>query len=430
MTTTAAKTKKRKRGWHIDKHEVVRTKGEVPGESAAILTDLEGFRKVLANTLTFYGFVHDFERLSKEKRTDIGLINDSLRRFVKQYSLCIYRGDDSSDCNTGKVHAHLHLGKDILSFGHPMNWDAGKGERGLKVWAKQVGRRAQKQSIKIFTAQTASRITELALFRVAVSQGLLKKDIEEQEACTTSVFPQAPHARRLPHYLLDLDRLVIKKRSHGPSRSEPPTISSTGLVIKIVSIEGKETISMSNPFNAFVIQSLSIEEKAATPSTRMIIKVWKDAFVYVEGKARKIRASAKYDTHGSFFDWVEVKYFDGRLFPAKLLLIYMDNMEEMSAIVHGCEWRDDSDKQKDTPLTNRWSLECDEKRTGVPILQKIKLASITNVVYAFENIVDQTGALGLNMPLTMKNATRGDYWVDVVKPRYMWASEFLVDDYY
>ena len=67
-------------------------------------------------------------------------IQRAVNGLVSDYSKIIYRGDNSVDCSTGKIHSHLHLASDIAEFGEPMNWEASKGERGLKVWAKHQER--------------------------------------------------------------------------------------------------------------------------------------------------------------------------------------------------------------------------------------------------------------------------------------------------
>ena len=77
------------------------------------------------------------------------------------------------DCETPKIHAYLHLPADITQFGHPMNWDAGKGERGLKDWAKMVSSTAQQQTLSEFTYQTAMRISDCALL-LRVQQGFVQ----------------------------------------------------------------------------------------------------------------------------------------------------------------------------------------------------------------------------------------------------------------
>ena len=125
--------------------------------------------------LAFHSFVHYFEEIRAEQQTDGRFIHDCVKAYLKIYTDAVYRGDDTVDCETPKIHAHLHLAGDIMDFGHPMNWDAGKGERGLKDWAKVVSSTAQKQNLSDFTYQTAMRIADCALL------SRVQQDIKKQQ---------------------------------------------------------------------------------------------------------------------------------------------------------------------------------------------------------------------------------------------------------
>ena len=84
-----------------------------------------------------------------------------------------YRGDNTVDTGTCKVHSHLHLPQDCFEYGSPMNYDAALGERGLKFWAKGPSRTARKCGETTFITQTSSRISDHQLLSKAFS--LLQK---------------------------------------------------------------------------------------------------------------------------------------------------------------------------------------------------------------------------------------------------------------
>lgn len=403
---------------NIEKHDLVRPKLNGSGPTGAILTDLAGFRTLLAKALSFHSFVHYFEELPVRNRIDIPLITRSLDGFVNEYARCIYRGDDTSDCNTGKIHSHFHLGSDIRDYGHPMNWEAGKGERGLKVWAKMAGQKAQKQTLSTFTQQTARRVAESSLLTNALNHHTFSTTpsflVDAQLAAhpgtiipdTATDEERRPTVRRMPHFLLDWEGGQV--------------------LVKSVTVRGKEVELSDNPFNARVIKTLSAMEK--TEDRNSSLQIWKDATIYLDGNAKKIRAFSVYDKYGQFYDWVSVQFDatdDRSCYPAKLLVIYMDRKKELSAIVHGCDWRNDGEKKLSTPLTTRWALEC-SPNNRVPILRKIALNTIVEVIYVIEHCPQIKESLGLNMP-TGHNSDRDRYCVDVVEPRYMWAEKFVVE---
>ena len=115
---------------------------------------------------------------------------------------------------------------------------------------------------------------------------------------------------------------------------------------------------------------------------------------------------------------------DATFYPAKLLMIYRDvNDGSMSAILHGCEWRDNNEKHKSTPLCSRWSLEFDANLQ--PKLQKIKIAQLVEVLFVVEHEKENKNGLGMNIPNQRSKIKNRECCLDVVQPRYVWAQTFL-----
>jgi hypothetical protein len=136
--------------------------------TSALLCNVEQFRRMLQKLLEFHSFIHYFENVPVADRMNSKKIQQSISDLVELYTSIIYRGDSTINCNTGKIHSHLHLPKDIELYGHPMNWECSKGERGLKTWAKIVSKTAQKQNLATFMTQTATWVSESLLFRNAL----------------------------------------------------------------------------------------------------------------------------------------------------------------------------------------------------------------------------------------------------------------------
>jgi hypothetical protein len=68
-----------------------------------------------------------------------------------------YLLDDTRTC---KCHSHLHSTHTYQEYGDPRQCNAGKGERGLKDWAKFPAKTAQKRDEATFLQQTTSRIKD------------------------------------------------------------------------------------------------------------------------------------------------------------------------------------------------------------------------------------------------------------------------------
>jgi hypothetical protein len=207
--------------------------------------------------------------------------------------------------------------------------------------------------------------------------------------------------RKKPHFLLDLNTGAIKANPLRGDNQVEVTVS---------------------PFNDRVVLFLTSQE--GTLSTEAI-EIWKEATLIIHGGKSRVRASSCYDNFGQFFDWVSVQsdpMNDQSCYPAKLLLIYQDRNGHLCGIVHGCSWRNNNEKRLSTPLSSRWSLEF-HPTTGHPVLRKIKMNDIVEVLYVIEHMGEDPKALGLNVPI--RNKTRGKYCVDVIEPRYLWAETFL-----
>jgi hypothetical protein len=99
----------------------------------------------------------------------------------------IYRGDNSVNVHTGKIHSHFHLAKATQENGSPMGFDANLGERGLKSWAKAVSKTARKCGDATFVTQTAKRTGDHLLLAKA------RRIYEQDDGC-----PVQPARRNSP----------------------------------------------------------------------------------------------------------------------------------------------------------------------------------------------------------------------------------------
>jgi hypothetical protein len=155
------------------------------------------------------------------------------------------------------------------------------------------------------------------------------------------------------------------------------------------------------------------------------IKIWKEVVLRtVEERELRVRACTQYDRFGDFFDWVSVQSDaedPSSCYPAKILMIYEDNTQVLCAIVHACEWRNETERSAATALTERWSLEYAD---GKIVLRKIRLSDVVEVLYCIEHTGEKKGSMGLNVPLR-RDRSRRKYAVDIIEPRYAWAQAFI-----
>ncbi len=65
-----------------------------------------------------------------ELQEDTELVSFSARTVVQNFDTIIYRGDDTMDTDTCKIHAQLHTAR---YFGGLMQYNTKTAERGLKT---------------------------------------------------------------------------------------------------------------------------------------------------------------------------------------------------------------------------------------------------------------------------------------------------------
>ena len=85
------------------------------------------------------------------------------RRMIEMFVQFVYRGHTTNDTRTCKCHSQLHSTHTYQEYGDPRQYNAGKGDRGLKDWAKFPAKTAQKKDGAIFLRQTTSRIQDVML---------------------------------------------------------------------------------------------------------------------------------------------------------------------------------------------------------------------------------------------------------------------------
>jgi len=86
---------------------------------------------------------------------DYALISSATGMVVQYFDTVVYRGDNSVDSDTCKIHSQLYTHV-IDYFGNPMQYNTETSEHGLKDWAKGASRMALKHGRDEFTHSTSN----------------------------------------------------------------------------------------------------------------------------------------------------------------------------------------------------------------------------------------------------------------------------------
>jgi hypothetical protein len=94
----------------------------------------------------------------------MAVIDVATRRMIEMFDQFVYRDHNTNDTRTCKCHSHLHSTHTYEEYGDPRQYNAGKGERGLKDWAKFLAKTAQKRDEATSLQQTTSRIKDVCFW--------------------------------------------------------------------------------------------------------------------------------------------------------------------------------------------------------------------------------------------------------------------------
>jgi hypothetical protein len=179
---------------HCQKKPVV--KGS--GYTGAVLSDMPTFTALVEYLLCFHAWCHYSSNLPIELQEDFELIAFSSAMVVQYFDTIIYRGDDSVDTDTCKIHSQLHHSYTIARFGDPMQYNTEVGERGLREWAKRLARTALKHGRDKFTESTSDRVKERLLFNTAADQARWTAPVPPET--------EVKSRRKMPHFRFERNK--------------------------------------------------------------------------------------------------------------------------------------------------------------------------------------------------------------------------------
>ena len=146
-------------------------------------------------TLCFHAFCHDSSRLPLELRNNANVIGFGGQSLISYVMCMIYRGDNSLDSRTTKVHTQLRTGRNFDALKKLMYVNCSLGERLLKTEAKGVSKTAQMRP-DCFIGQTCSRIQDKMIlnrfFEIAYSDRS-GKIIQEENTSSDRLGRKEPH---------------------------------------------------------------------------------------------------------------------------------------------------------------------------------------------------------------------------------------------
>jgi hypothetical protein len=349
------------------------TKGT--GSTTAVLCDVKPYVTFIELALCLHAYLHYSQELPLEKRCRPEVFDRGIREFLRLFNAYVYRGDDSVDTDTCKIHCHLHILENILMFGDPMQYDAAKGERGLKDWAKLISKTAQKCGIDIFLFQTIKRVSTHQLMQRAQQLELWRKRRDEKSKVDGSSKEDGSET----HIEEKLIRPVMNRKIPNFRYKTGPK------VLYSVDRKGKETKATEK---TGLVDKRILSKIERDHNDLLDIDIWGE--IYHPGSSQLLRGHPTFDRYGAMFDWVAVTFDtsdagnDGLVGPAKVLAFFKDQEGVDCAVVHATNVTTGREtKAGNTMLIQNVRQEFTSG--GQPALRIIRVDQIEHGIMAYEH---------------------------------------------
>ena len=345
----------------IPKHHCKKPKQKGDGSTCAFLgTNIKSLMLLLEYVLCYHSFCKYSSSLPSVMRKDVELIDYSGRSLVAYFSRMIYRGDNTIDSRTTKIHAQRRFGHNFNLLGNVMHGCCEVGERLLKTEAKRISRTAQQRGSITFERQTCSRILDRHLLdkmRVA----LQRDNCHPRSSSNTRIHTtrKDTFSRQQAHFLIYRDGGRAMACDRKGKQVDPN--QSTGCPSKLVC------------------------DKLLDINTDPVIEVYNEVILR---DGSYVRAWPNYRSEGSWFDFVNVQWEDedGKVYflPAQCLAFYKKN-DECMALVQSVDLKSEGrvSGYRNSILTSHFKMQC--SKNGVPVVYSINCASIDSTLLWFDN---------------------------------------------
>ena len=216
-------------------------------------------------------------------------LDDAMKTMLVQLTTTLVR--DANGWNLAKVHSCFrHFAHLISRFGRATNTDAEMGERGLKTWAKNHGRRTNKGSTDKFTEQTNNRVYENAVFRKANNK---PRDFHYDSESLDLLPTKKPGLVDLPKYIV----------SYANNYTDCNGVTFSG-VLCTWNTKGKGVVELPDAIvEAYSTLYYDFKEAGDSDLTTRLNTTIQGYTEYVSATGVCYRVHPNYQNYGPWYDW-------------------------------------------------------------------------------------------------------------------------------
>jgi hypothetical protein len=291
--------------------------------------------------------------------------------MIEMVNRCVSRGEGTNGWNIQKVADLVHLPFNVMEFGPAEGFHVGFAERGLKSWAKQPARTAQKRSGGIFEKHVSSRMHEHTMMEKA----MLRMSDESFDDESMGSEDEGMTQRLEPNG--SCFHIQISKENRRRF------VSCTRLNKHMK--PHQVPIAMPQP----ILDYFQKDRSDLLPGTLIEYRT-----EFVVEKLR-YRAHPNYQDSGPWYDWVNVTYetdwgpfpnlVQDTNFPVKILGFFRvveEIPQSFKVLVHPVTYREKAVEKAETRLLRAWLLEV--KENGRPSFVSIDTNQIQDQIFVVE----------------------------------------------
>jgi hypothetical protein len=173
------------------------------------IDQLQSLLEMILSFHASYKYAHVGDRRNFE--TNVRLM---MARIKQQ----INRGIETQNWSISKFHDLLHMVEDAKEFGSHSNIDAGKGEQGLKKWAKLPSKTVRTRDANHYYHDVATRIYETRLIELASSTLMPRSALTSQ---VTNAEASHPEVNDHETVTVTLSNVLTRLEVIGPTHLQP-----------------------------------------------------------------------------------------------------------------------------------------------------------------------------------------------------------------
>lgn len=336
-------------------------------QANSIKLPMEHFVYLVETLLSLISFLKYGCNLLVSLPTGSSDYDKALELFLRILVTTVERGESTNQWYLQKTLELAHFKADILFMGPASGFSTETGERGLKAWAKQPAKTAQRRGDHIFSKQVCQRIHEAGIINcVADSLPLEEDDNEEAKGgddemearCANFVVEFSPTTV--------INRVLRSGKPHKIQIDFPPTITNW-FAKKYRNHDGVDTVQL---YTEMILPQLN------------------------GGKGTVLRAHPNYRSEGPWYDYVLAKYDEASrpdvetVYPCKLACFFLEPVtQEKMVLLQEVQHQSEQQLERDSQLFQHWTLSSTQNRESkrwVAKFNAIPVAALSDCIYAID----------------------------------------------